>query len=136
MDIVFIGDSLTFGYGVTKEVSWVDLLTKNLNLEYINKGTNGDTTTGILSRFYKDVLLSKPKYCFILCGTNDFLLDRSLNSIYENILLMINDCIANNVKPVILTPPYICEKKALIHWSSYPDYATINEHLSVLNNKL
>ncbi len=136
MDIVFIGDSLTFGYGVSRENSWVNLLVKNYTFTYLNKGVNGDTTIGMLSRFFNDVVNIKPKYCFILGGTNDLLSGKNITSVYENILLMIKDCIENRIIPIILSPSYISEKEATSRWSSYPDYSEINENLLTLNNKL
>ncbi|MDM0585184.1 SGNH/GDSL hydrolase family protein [Clostridium perfringens] len=63
MNIICIGDSLTFGYGVGQENSWVSLLNDEKN-KFINKGVNGDTSTGILSRIYeilKPIILSPPK---------------------------------------------------------------------------
>lgn len=41
---IFIGDSLTFGYGVSKNETWVYKLQKSLNCNLINRGINGNTT--------------------------------------------------------------------------------------------
>lgn len=129
MDIVFIGDSLTFGYGVIKESSWVNLFIKKHDFSYINRGINGDTTIGILSRFFKDVIENSPKYCFILGGTNDFLSGKSAESVFDNILIMIKDCKENNIEPVILVPPYVAEKEATVGWSSSINYNNINKEI-------
>lgn len=136
MNIVFVGDSLTFGYGVPKEKSWVSLLMKNYKSNYVNRGINGDTTIGMLSRFFKDVVSIKPEYCFILGGTNDLLLGKNIDSIYDNLIIMIKDCMINEIAPIVLSPPYISEKEAELKWSSYPNYSDINKDLLALNNKL
>ena len=62
VDLVLIGDSLTFGYGVPKKDSWVYKLQEKYPYKNIlNKGINGDTTSSMLTRYYKDVLIKKPK---------------------------------------------------------------------------
>lgn len=38
MKLVCIGDSLTYGYGVSSKSCWTELLKKHLNMEVINKG--------------------------------------------------------------------------------------------------
>lgn len=136
MDIVFIGDSLTYGYGVTKETSWVTLLTRDMSLKYLNKGVNGDTTVGMLSRFYQDVILNNPTYCFIFGGTNDLLIGRNLTTVYDNLLLMVRDCIDHQIIPVLLIPPYIAAKQASSIWSSSIDYNLINMNLEILKKQL
>ena len=55
-NFVFLGDSLTFGYGVNKKNCWVTLFENNTNFNIINKGVNGSTTTDMLVRFDKDVI--------------------------------------------------------------------------------
>jgi Lysophospholipase L1 and related esterases len=136
MDIVFLGDSLTFGYGVHKEDSWVNRVCTNLNLSYLNKGVNGDTTVGMLSRVWKDVIKISPSFCFILAGTNDFLMDRSFKTIFENIVLLDKECEDNNIKATILIPPFIDKNKAINLWSSYPDYDNINSLIFNLKTEL
>ena len=80
-DIIFFGDSLTYGYGVSKENSWVYRSSNELHINYLNKAQNGDTTPSMLSRYYSDVLKYKPARIFIMGGTNDLLCGRSVASI-------------------------------------------------------
>ncbi|MFT6707865.1 MAG: acyl-CoA thioesterase-1, partial [Flavobacteriales bacterium] len=49
--LVTLGDSLTEGYNIDKLKRWTKLLHQKHNLEIINSGISGDTTTGMLSRF-------------------------------------------------------------------------------------
>ena len=46
---------------------------KNVGFDIINKGVNGDTTSGIAARFDHDVLSHKPDIVFYLTGANDFI---------------------------------------------------------------
>ena len=126
MKIVFIGDSLTFGYGVEKRYRWIELFKENSNLEVMNKGVNGDTTTGILSRFYSDVISQKPDFAFIMAGSNDFLLGRDLFNVTSNIEILIKDCNENNITPIIGIQPFIIGSMAKISWSYYIDYSFVN----------
>jgi len=130
MKIICIGDSLTYGFGVSMNKSWYSRLKAQYkSFDIINKGINGDTTAGILSRFAKDALNLKPNLCIIMAGTNDFLLGRTADSVVDNISMMIEDCIHNNISPVILVQPLIVEDLAKIHWSSYIDYINTNDSL-------
>lgn len=106
-DIIFFGDSLTFGYGVSKQNSWAYKIAHELYTSSLNKACNGDTTTSMLSRYYNDVLKYNPSKIFIMCGTNDLLLGRSVASIIDNIELMIKDAIDINSKVIIGIPPKI-----------------------------
>lgn len=134
--IICIGDSLTFGYGVSKSKNWVSLLNKDLNLTIINKGTNGDTSTGILSRFFSDVLNFDTKVCVIMCGTNDILCGRRIDFIIDNVKIMISDCLSHKIEPIILSPPKVLSSLAEKLWDSHIDYNKINNNLDIFNNEL
>ncbi|EJO5349491.1 lipase [Clostridium botulinum] len=129
MKIICIGDSLTFGYGVNRNYCWVTLLKNILQSEVINKGVNGDTTTGILTRSYEDILKNKATHTIILAGTNDFLLGRSLEAVEKNLNLIINECIENNITPIIGIPLEIEISMAQKIWTSDLDYLTVNNKL-------
>lgn len=134
--IVCIGDSLTFGYSIPQKESWTYLLKEDLKLNLINKGINGDTSIGLLSRFFKDVLTNKPQICIIMCGTNDILSNRSVNSIIDNINIMIKDCLFNNIIPIILSPPKTFKSLAQKLWNNSINYIKINNNLNLLNKEL
>ena len=107
---VFLGDSLIYGYGVSPRDNWVYKLKNTLNLNLYNKGINGSTTTDMLIRFEEDVLSLNPTDVFIMGGTNDLLSNRSVQSIINNIELMIKDpSIANRLFMPSTTYDY-CEK--------------------------
>lgn len=135
-DIIFFGDSLTFGYGVPKQNSWAYKIAHELYPSSLNKACNGDTTTSMLSRYYNDVLKYNPSNIFIMCGTNDLLLGRSVTSIIDNIELMIKDAVGINSKVIIGLPPKIIGSMAneLFSPSHLYDYA--EKELLTLKTKL
>ena len=104
---VFLGDSLIYGYGVSPKDNWVYKLKNTLNLNLYNKGINGSTTTDMLIRFEEDVLSLNPTDVFIMGGTNDLLSNRSVQSIINNIELMIEDKPAN-INKISGKIPVIC----------------------------
>lgn len=80
--ILFLGDSLTEGYGLNKEEAYPSLVEKLIqnklkkNVEVINGGVSGSTTSDAISRM-KWYLRKKPDIIFIALGANDGL--RGLN---------------------------------------------------------
>lgn len=135
-DIIFFGDSLTFGYGVSKQDSWVYKITQGLSLSSLNKACNGDTTTSMLSRYYNHVLIYFPSKIFIMGGTNDLLLGRPVSSIIDNIELMIKDGLNIGSKIIIGIPPKINGEMANVLFSPSHLYGYAEKEISILKNEL
>lgn len=135
MNMLCIGDSLTFGYGVGPENSWVKLI-NGLKFSTINKGINGDTSTGILSRIYQTLIACRPDICLIMCGSNDLLMGKSIKSIVENIELITKDCLGLGVIPIIMAPPKVYCSLALESWDSSLNYDEINNQLEFFSKEL
>jgi len=135
-DIIFFGDSLTLGYGVHKQNSWVYKLTKKFSFSSLNKACNGDTTTSMLSRYYNDVLIHCPYKIFIMGGTNDLLLGRSVTSIIDNLEIMIKDGVNINSEIIIGIPPKIIGKMANSLFSPSHLYAYAESELLTLKDEL
>ena len=136
MKVLCIGDSLTFGYGVQKTHSWVGLLNKYSFDNFINKGVNGDTSTGMLSRFYQIIKSNDFEQTLIMGGSNDFLQNRSVNFVKDNLMLLIKDALSENLKTYILIPPLALNDLALKNWSSSIDYCEVNEKILILKQLL
>lgn len=77
MKIICIGDSITYGYGITLSSCWVRLLEKKTGLKTVNCGTNGDTAGYILQRIKQTVvpeLVQKGDIAVVMGGANDTLM--------------------------------------------------------------
>lgn len=135
-DLVLIGDSLVFGYGVPYNNSFAYKLSTSLNITVTNKGINGDTTISMLDRFYTDVILYNPKYIFVMGGTNDLLLGKSVTSIIENIELMILDAKKISAKTYIGIPPCIIKDLAERLFMPSDFYTYAENSLPILKNEL
>jgi acyl-CoA thioesterase-1 len=131
MNIVCFGDSITRGYGVPKSGCWVELLKSMLSAEIINKGINGDTTAGMLSRCFTDIIKNSPTHAIIMGGTNDFLAGRCSSSVFDNILMIVNECKSNNIKPIIAIQPPVAAYMAEKYWASGVDYNKVNNSIRI-----
>jgi len=69
--VVFMGDSITEGWGQKGTASSPDRGEFFPGKPYINRGISGQTTPQMLVRFRQDVIDLKPKVVVLLAGTND-----------------------------------------------------------------
>lgn len=87
--ILFIGDSLTEGYGLNKEEAYPALVKKLIesklqkDIKVINGGVSGSTTNDAVVRL-KWYLKKKPDIIFIALGANDGLRGYDLKKSQEN----------------------------------------------------
>lgn len=140
-NFIFIGDSLTFGYGITKNKSWIGKLTdtrfvKNENFKIINKGINGNTTTDMLNRFSEDVSILNPSYIFIMGGTNDLLSNREVSLIISNIELMIKEGLTITKDIYLGIPPCIIKEDAYKLFMPSLTYDYCEKTLPILRDEL
>ncbi|MCC0652083.1 MULTISPECIES: SGNH/GDSL hydrolase family protein [unclassified Clostridioides] len=133
MKIVCLGDSLTYGFGVSRSNSWTNIVSQETGLEIINKGINGDTTSGMLVRFNEDVLQNSPDMVFIMGGTNDFIAGAGNEVINSNIMAMVHQAYAKNIIPIIGIPLRPDIPNVREDWSSFTDFNTVSKKLESYN---
>lgn len=80
--VVFLGDSITQGWGGRLQKSFPDVLVAN-------RGISGDTTRGMLIRLKEDVLSLKPTAVVLLMGTNDLEEHAKPSTIASNLKLIV-----------------------------------------------
>ncbi len=134
MKIVCIGDSLTRGYGVAPEDNWVALLNERSKHEFVNKGINGDTTGGMLSRFQRDVISQDARYVIIMGGANDFIMDDSLGSVQANIMAMVHQAYHYGIIPIIGTGLKAREDSFRKDWAEITDVNSLNKKNAAYRN--
>lgn len=94
--VVFLGDSITAGWGDTFKGRFADM-------KVANRGIGGDTTRGMLIRLKQDVLALNPSAIVLLMGTNDIEVGVEPEAIARNFDKIINAIKAHNPKtPIIL----------------------------------
>jgi len=104
LKLICIGDSLTFGFKMTRDNTWPQIIEENLNINVINKGICGDTTGGMLSRFGRDVLDEKPTHVLIMGGSNDLVFGVPKSVIYSNLATMVYQAYHYRIQPIIGVP--------------------------------
>lgn len=103
--ILFVGDSLTAGYGVKKEDGFPEkageiLKTKGKNVKIINGGISGSVSADADKRV-KWFLKAKPEILVLALGANDGLKGTPPQVIKKNLALAIDVAKAGNVKVLL-----------------------------------
>ena len=122
MKIVCIGDSLTYGYGVRRSKVWTKIAEEKLKIEIINEGINGDTSSGMLSRFYNSVYIHKPDAVHIMGGINDLIVGADIGIVKTNLMSIVHQASAKCIKPVIGIPTKIDEDNVREDWAEFSDF--------------
>ncbi|PLX33687.1 MAG: arylesterase [Clostridiales bacterium] len=129
MKIVCLGDSLTYGYGVRRRDVWTSVASEQTGDEYINKGVNGDTTGGMLSRFNEDVLKENPKAVILMGGANDFIVGEPASRVKANISSMAYQSLARGILPVIGIEVDILDQMVRKEWLRFTDFGVVRKKL-------
>ncbi|MFW2077207.1 arylesterase [Acinetobacter sp. ULE_I010] len=93
--IMILGDSLSAGYGLNPQQSWVVLLQQRLDQQQpkqhkvINASVSGETTSGALARLPKLLQTHKPDVVVIELGGNDGLRGQPPQIIQKNLAQLI-----------------------------------------------
>jgi len=92
--IVVVGDSLSSGYGIAAEQSWVAMLEDRLQSEgygyrVVNASIAGDTSAGGLARLPRLLAAHKPDLVVIELGGNDGLRGQPVATLRNNLAKMI-----------------------------------------------
>ncbi len=105
--IIVLGDSISAGYGIKQEQSWVSLLQQRLaEKEYryqtVNASISGDTTSGGLQRIDNILTNHAPAIVIIELGGNDGLRGLNLKATKRNLLQIIEKCKKNKSKILLI----------------------------------
>ncbi len=102
-NVVLLGDSLTYGYGLEEGVNWSDALTQSLtDTSVVNRGIPGDTTSGMLTRFQQHVLDVKPDAVVIFGGLNDLNWNTDISVVAANLNAMIAQAQFFGIRPILV----------------------------------
>jgi acyl-CoA thioesterase I len=138
--ILFFGDSLTAGYGLSQEEAFPAVVEKKLNRQgkpakVVNAGLSGETSAGGLSRI--DWILRQPIDVFILeLGANDGLRGLPLDQTQKNLQAIIDKVRSKfpNAKIIIagmMVPPNMGEDYTSKFQKIFPELAKKNNVLLI-----
>lgn len=120
MKIICLGDSLTYGYGVARAVTWTALLSNGADgPEVVNRGISGDTTGGMLARLETDVLAEDSDLVLLMGGSNDIFFGRDLAAAKCNMAAIVFQCMAHRRKVVLGIPFPVLEKGLADQWKPF-----------------
>jgi acyl-CoA thioesterase-1 len=94
-NILVFGDSLSAGYGIARDDSWVNLLQQELDKSHpqfkvVNASISGETTSGGLRRIGKALQQHTPAIVIIELGANDGLRGTSIKETEANLNAIIS----------------------------------------------
>lgn len=104
--VVFLGDSITEGYGVEKNAAFPSVIQNywdrnNIHLQAVNAGISGNTTDDVLSRM--DSLLTQDVcMVFLEIGANDAFQFREIEDIKSNMKSIIEKIQAKGIKVTLM----------------------------------
>lgn len=130
MNIVCLGDSFSKGFGVTEEENWISLLNEVADIKFINKGINGDTTGGMLSRFYRDVISENPKCVMIEGGFNDFLAECNRGVVQANMMALVHQAYHHKIMPLIIISPQGKTNEFVGNWPEFIPIEQVQEQFA------
>jgi acyl-CoA thioesterase-1 len=105
--ILVMGDSLSAGYGVNVDATWVALLQRRLSdqgygYRMVNASISGETTGGARPRLPRALQLHKPAIAIIELGGNDGLRGLPIRQVKDNLEAMVMQSQAAGAQPLIV----------------------------------
>jgi acyl-CoA thioesterase-1 len=106
-NILVFGDSLSAGYGIAIEKSWVNLLQQELQrtqsgFSVVNASISGETTIGGLQRIAKALRQYRPAIVIVELGANDGLRGAPIMDIETNLGYIIEQSQSNGAKVLLV----------------------------------
>jgi lysophospholipase L1-like esterase len=129
IELICLGDSLTYGPGVANSKRWTTLIASQ-RLVVHPMGVSGDTTGGMLARLQP--LLQKPvlqlapalrPMVLILGGSNDIFFTGSTEAAQGNLAAMVHQLSAAGYRPLVGIPLPIYPEDAPEKWAQLADFA-------------
>ncbi len=106
LTVVFLGDSLTAGYGLEPDDALPEQVeavwqSQGIDAVAVNAGVSGDTTANALARFDWSVAAAEPDLLIVALGANDFLLGLPAEAARANLAAILERAKTASI-PVVL----------------------------------
>ncbi|MCW5598975.1 arylesterase [Nitrosomonas sp.] len=106
LTVMILGDSLSTGYGLPADASWVNLLKQRMQAlspryQVVNISISGETTLGGRNRIEQAIKTHHPDIVIIGLGGNDGLRGASIKSIHDNLEAIIQTCQQYHATPIL-----------------------------------
>ncbi len=123
MELICLGDSLTFGYGVRPQERWLHLAARETGWRIVNRGVSGDTTGGMLARL-REVLEARPApdRVLLMGGANDIFYSGSDRAARANMGAMLHQLLSAGLRPAAGIPMPIAQSGYPERWGAAVDF--------------
>ncbi len=106
-NILVFGDSLSAGYGIAIEKSWVNLLQQELlrtqsGFSVVNASISGETTTGGRQRIAKALKQHHPAIVIVELGANDGMRGAPIKDFEANLSYIIEQSLRSDAKVLLI----------------------------------
>lgn len=103
--VLVLGDSISAGFGLSREQSWVAQLAPLSGWQMVNGGVSGDTTAQGQARLAALLEEHRPQAVIIELGGNDMLRRLASRETVANLDAMIGEVRAAGARPVLMAIP-------------------------------
>lgn len=130
MNILCLGDSIVFGYGVARSKTWGALAAEQTGWTLKNAGVPGDTTGGMLARL--PLLLAggqKPDVLFLFGGQNDFMAGCPASVPSANTMAMGQQALSRGIRVAFSVPTPIRDARLTERWTPIRRFSAPTDEL-------
>ncbi|WP_413190589.1 GDSL-type esterase/lipase family protein [Psychrobacter sp. AT9] len=124
--VIALGDSLTYGYGVSPETAYPKVLADLSKWRVINAGVNGDTSADVLARV-DEITKQNPDLVLLGVGGNDVLQRVQSDTTRANIIATIDTLQSKNIDVVLIAEPHLSTSALFGKANDNPLYEDIAE---------
>jgi lysophospholipase L1-like esterase len=134
--LLCIGDSLTEAWNLNPIEGWTHLLADQLNIEIVNAGISGDTSSGMTARSYSLIEKYSPDCIFVMGGTNDLNMQIPFAVTIGNLMAIIRYGRKFNIPVIIGIPPAVYSTNVPAETSFYLGRNQLAEHMLEFQHKI
>lgn len=122
--VVALGDSLTYGYSVNRDLAYPAVLADMTGWRVLNAGVNGNTSANVLARI-DTIITQNPDLVLLSVGGNDVLRRVPSEVTAANITMAIKQLKAADINVILIAQPYFSASALFGRASDNPIYASI-----------
>lgn len=132
--ILCLGDSLTYGYGVSRRDTWTSKVQDQGKYTVVNAGCSGNTTGGMLACFPRELEKHRPDILFAMGGGNNIFFAGTDAGARADMAALVHLSYPERVEPVLgiapaIHPPIrrdwaalVDEARTMALWEDYADW--------------
>lgn len=136
MDILCVGDSLTYGYNVPVTQNWLTVAAAETGHTLKNYGMCGDTTVGMKARLTGLLPTAAEDAVFLMGGTNDLIMGITVLSVWKTLQSMAVMVRQAHKRVLWGVPPLTMAASVLSGWQSVTQVEKTNGAIIALRRHI